>query len=80
MNLKRVTKGVMPLTTESSIEDENERAQFLFDLMRDIGLSAMSTEELEEWTYLMAKSLQGKGNGPVRELSTYYAPDLEDAV
>ena len=72
--------GVMPLTTESSDEDEHERAQFLFDLMREIGLTAMSTEELEEWTYLMSKSLEGKGDGPVRQLSTYPARELEKAV
>lgn len=80
MSLRKGTRGVMPLTTESSAEDEHERAQFLFDLMREVGLTAMSTEELEEWTYLMSKSLEGKGNMPLTEVATLYPKEFRDAV
>lgn len=80
MSLRKETKGGSPLTMDSSVEDEHARAQFLFDLMREIGLTAMSTEELEEWTYLMSKSLEGCGDEPVRELSTNPARGLEEAV
>jgi len=37
----------------------------LWHLIQDVGITGMSTSELEEWTYLMARSLEGKGNGPV---------------
>lgn len=42
--------------------EEQARSQELYDLMRDIGLPSMSTEELEEWSGLVAKSLEGKGD------------------
>jgi hypothetical protein len=38
--------------------------------MKQTGITSMSTEELEEWTMLMAKSLEGKGDGPLGEVST----------
>ncbi len=34
--------------------------------MNEVGISSMTTRELEEWSYLMAESLEGKGNGPIR--------------
>jgi len=30
--------------------------------MNDFGITHMTTEELEEWSYLMAESLEGKGD------------------
>jgi hypothetical protein len=30
--------------------------------MNDFGVAGMTTEELEEWSYLMAESLEGKGD------------------
>jgi hypothetical protein len=41
--------------------------------MKQTGITSMSTEELEEWTMLMAKSLEGKGDGPLRKVSTKHA-------
>jgi hypothetical protein len=62
MNSKRMIKDVSEPTTESVTREEQERSQYLFDLMRDIGVMSMTTGELEEWSYLMSKSLMGKGN------------------
>lgn len=39
-----------------------DRLQQLYDQMNDLGVTCMTTEELEEWSYLMAQSLEGKGN------------------
>jgi hypothetical protein len=62
MSSKRMTKDVSEPTTVSVTREEQERSQYLFDLMRDIGVMSMTTSELEEWSYLMSKSLMGKGN------------------
>jgi hypothetical protein len=66
MSLKRTTETALEPITESLVKKEQERSQFLFDLMRDIGVMSMTTNELEEWTYLMSKSLQGKGDVTVQ--------------
>lgn len=39
-----------------------DRLDELHRIMTDVGLSGMSTRELEEWSYLMAQSLHGKGD------------------
>ena len=39
-----------------------DRLQQLYDQMNDLGVMCMTTEELEEWSFLMAQSLEGKGN------------------
>lgn len=70
MSLRKGTEVDTLLPMASSTKAEQDRAQFLFDLMREVGLMAMSTEELEEWTYLMSKSLEGKGDVPPDKLST----------
>jgi hypothetical protein len=36
--------------------------QELWDVMNDVGIASMTVNELEEWSYLMAKSLEGKGD------------------
>jgi len=48
--------------------------------MKQTGITSMSTEELEEWAMLMAKSLEGKGDGPLREVSTKSAKGPPKAV
>lgn len=53
----------------SSGEVDN-RLHELWRVMKQVGITSMSTEELEEWTMLMAKSLEGKGDGPIRKVST----------
>ncbi len=60
MSLRKLTLHASRLTTESS----DERLHKLHARMNDIGVMGMTTEELEEWTYLMAESLEGKGDPP----------------
>ena len=62
MSSKRMIQDVSEPPTVSITREEQERSQFLFDLMRDIGVMSMTSSELEEWSYLMSKSLLGKGN------------------
>jgi hypothetical protein len=62
MNLKQETTVGSNVTTELSVKEQQSRSQFLFNLMRDIGIMSMTTNELEEWTNLMAISLEGKGD------------------
>lgn len=64
MSLRKGTEGVTPPTTGSA--PDFDRMDELWHTIQQVGLTRMSTGELEEWTYLMAKSLEGKGNGPVR--------------
>lgn len=58
MSLRKMTLHALRQTTESS----PDRLQQLHNRMNDIGVMCMTTEELEEWSYLMAESLEGKGN------------------
>jgi hypothetical protein len=58
MSLRKETKGATPPTTASVLD----RLQQLYDQMNDLGVTCMTTEELEEWSFLMAQSLEGKGN------------------
>lgn len=51
------------LPTTGYVPDFN-RMDELYLVMRSVGLTGMSTRELEEWSYLMAKSLEGKGDPP----------------
>lgn len=59
MSLRKETLGATKWNTECT---EDERLQQLYRVMNDAGVSAMSTRELEEWAYLMARSLEGKGD------------------
>ena len=61
MSLRKGTKDAMPQTTDSA--PDFDRMEELFRVMSSVGLARMSTRELEEWTYLMAESLAGKGDG-----------------
>lgn len=79
MSLRRETK-VDSLPTTVSSDDADRRFQELWRIMNDVGIPRMTTHELEEWTYLMAESLEGKGDGPIRELSTETANQLPYAV
>lgn len=58
MSLRKMTLHASRQITESS----PDRLQQLHNRMNDIGVMCMTTEELEEWSYLMAESLEGKGN------------------
>jgi hypothetical protein len=69
MNLRRKTAAATALITSSSGEVDN-RLDELWRVMKQTGITSMSTQELEEWTMLMAKSLEGKGDGPLRKVST----------
>jgi hypothetical protein len=64
MSLRKLTVHA----SRSAVESMDDRMQELYSRMNDIGVSCMTTEELEEWSYLMAESLEGKGNPivPVR--------------
>lgn len=76
MSLRKLTVHASRQTTGSS----DERLHELFNRMNDFGITLMTTEELEEWSYLMAESLEGKGNVPVDILSTSSPMRLRDAV
>lgn len=52
------------------MESPEERLHELFNRMNDFGITLMTTEELEEWSYLMAESLEGKGDVTVDIVST----------
>lgn len=52
------------------MESPEERLHELFNRMNDLGITLMTTEELEEWSYLMAESLEGKGDVTVDIVST----------
>ena len=58
MSLRKQTVHGSHSTTVSA----RERLQQLYDRMNDFGITHMTTEELEEWSYLMAESLEGKGD------------------
>lgn len=60
MSLRKEIKGAT-LQTTFTVPDR-ARMHELFRIMADVGLSRMSTVELEEWSYLMARSLEGKGD------------------
>ena len=60
MSLRKVIEGVTHPPMDSA--HDRTRMHELFKIMTEVGLTRMSTRELEEWTYLMAKSLEGKGN------------------
>jgi len=78
MSLKKETREDTPRITVSALE--MKRMHELWDVMNDVGLASMTVNELEEWSYLMAKSLEGKGNRPIRELSTKIADLPPNAV
>lgn len=59
MSLRKETLSATKWSTECT---EDERLQQLYNIMSEAGVSAMSTQELEEWSYLMARSLEGKGD------------------
>lgn len=59
MSLRKETLTATRWNTECS---DDERLQELYHIMNEAGVSAMSTRELEEWSYLMARSLEGKGD------------------
>ena len=69
MNLERKTAVDIAPNTSSSGE-VNNRLDELWRVMKQTGITSMSTEELEEWTMLMAKSLEGKGDRPLKKVST----------
>lgn len=60
MSLRKATKDATRPTTVSA--PEMRRLDELWRIMNDVGITTMSTEELEEWSYLMARSLDGKGD------------------
>jgi hypothetical protein len=79
MNLRRkTTAATAPITSSSG--EVNNRLDELWHIMKQTGITSMSTEELEEWAMLMAKSLEGKGDGPLREVSTKSAKGPPKAV
>ena len=61
MSLRKLTVHASRLHTDSF----DERLHELYARMNDIGVSCMTTEELEEWSYLMAESLEGKYDMPI---------------
>lgn len=60
MSLRKGTKDAMPQITDSV--PDFARMDELYRAMSSVGLAGMSTRELEEWSYLMAESLGGKGD------------------
>ena len=70
MSSRRGTEAATPPITASA--REMGRLLELWEVMKDVGLASMTVNELEEWSYLMALSLEGKGNGtvPVAEAHT----------
>ena len=48
--------------SRQSAGSPDERLQQLYQQMNDLGVTRMTTEELEEWSFLMAESLEGKGD------------------
>lgn len=60
MSLRKETKADAPLITGTA--HDFSRLEELFKIMTDVGVTRMSTSELEEWSYLMARSLEGKGD------------------
>jgi hypothetical protein len=58
MSLRKQTLHASEQITGSS----DKRLQELYHLMNDLGVACMTTKELEEWSSLMAQSLEGKGN------------------
>jgi len=79
MNLRKKTTGATAPITSSSGEVDN-RLDELWRVMKQTGITSMSTEELEEWAMLMAKSLEGKGDRPLRKVSTKSAKGPPKAV
>lgn len=76
MSLRKLTVHASRQTTESS----HDRLQLLHDRMSDIGVMCMTTEELEEWSYLMAESLEGKGDMTLDIVSTINTIRNRDSV
>ncbi len=76
MSLRKLTVHASRQTMESP----EERLHELFNRMNDFGITLMTTEELEEWSYLMAESLEGKGNVSVDIVSTEHAVRHQDGV
>lgn len=70
MSLRRGTEAATPPITASA--REMGRLLELYKIMNEVGFASMTVNELEEWSYLMAKSLEGKGDphGPVAEAHT----------
>jgi hypothetical protein len=64
MSLRKGIEGATLQTTGSA--PDFDRMHQLWRTIQQVGLTGMSTGELEEWSYLMAKSLEGKGDMPVR--------------
>lgn len=60
MSLRKGTEDGTQQTTVYALDEA--RMQELFKVMTEVGISRMSTQELEEWTYLVAQSLEGKGD------------------
>ena len=60
MSLRKGIAGDTPQPTAYALDEA--RMQDLFRVMTEVGVSRMSTKELEEWSYLMAQSLEGKGD------------------
>lgn len=73
MSLRKGTTGVTPPTTDYALDE-------LWRKMNDVGIVCMTTDELEQWSYLMAESLGGKGDGPIREAHTVSTGGLRSAV
>lgn len=60
MSLRKGTRdATLPITDSVPNFD---RMDELYRVMKSVGLAGMSTRELEEWSYLMAESLGGKGD------------------
>ena len=62
MSLRKMTVHASRRSTTSS----DERLMELHGRINDIGVACMTTEELEEWSYLVAESLEGKSDVPIR--------------
>ena len=63
MSLRKGTGDDTPPITDYALDE-------LWRKMNDVGILCMATDELEQWSYLMAESLEGKGDGPIREVHT----------
>ena len=60
MSLRKETAdGTLQITDSAP---DFSRMEELYRVMREVGVHRMSTRELEEWSYLMALSLAGKGD------------------
>ena len=73
MSLRKGTTGATPPITDYALDE-------LWRKMNDVGILCMTTDELEQWSYLMAESLEGKGDGPIREAHTISTEGPRSAV